>query len=122
VIFGIDPEHGDSRHAMLGAHLFGKTNRRDRLQQREQRPAEETSLLSGDDGDRLRIDELTCRIDGRVRRAASTLLTVKQVDDRLSFARELLRSGNRLTPCGGIGRIASKEVGDARVVEDVVSR
>ena len=55
VIFGIDPEHRDRRHAVLGSHLLGQPNRGERFQQREEWSAEETGLLPGDDGNGLRI-------------------------------------------------------------------
>ena len=46
VILGVDPEHRDRRHAVLGAHLLGEANRGQRLQQREEWSAEETRLLA----------------------------------------------------------------------------
>ena len=53
VIFGVDPEHRDRRHAVLGPHLLGESNRGQRFQQREEWSAEETGLLAGDDGNGL---------------------------------------------------------------------
>ena len=51
VIFRFDPEDGDGRNVVLARDLLGQLDRRERLQQREQRAAEEPRLLAGDDRD-----------------------------------------------------------------------
>ena len=57
VILGVDPEHGDARHPMLARDARRELKRGERLEQRERRPAEQSGLLAGDDGDRLRVGE-----------------------------------------------------------------
>ena len=52
VIFGVDPEDGDGRHLVIARHLFGELQRGERLEQREQRSAEEARLLAGDESRR----------------------------------------------------------------------
>ena len=52
VILGVDPEDGDGRHVVVARHLLGELDRRQRLEQREERAAEQARLLAGDDGDR----------------------------------------------------------------------
>ena len=55
VIFGVDPEDRDGRDAMFGLHLLGESERGERFQKREERPAEQSGLLPCDNGNRLRI-------------------------------------------------------------------
>ena len=55
VIFGVDPEHRDRRHAVLGWYLLGESKRGQRFQEREEWSAEETGLLTRDNGNGLRI-------------------------------------------------------------------
>ena len=80
VILGVDPEDGDRRHAVLLPHALGQPDRGDRLQQREERAAEEAGLLAGDDGDGLRIAQLRGGGDALRRGAATALL--RRDDDR----------------------------------------
>ena len=90
------------------------------FEQREERAAEESRLLAGDDGDRLRIAKPRgCghRLRGR---AAPLLLRRHDAGNRLARARVLLASGNRLAPRARVARVAREEIGDLRVVERVV--
>ena len=57
VIFGVDPEHGDGRHVVFALDLLGQLERRQGLEQREERSAKQPRLLAGDDGDRARVGE-----------------------------------------------------------------
>ena len=55
MIFRIDPEDRDGRHAVFARDLVGELESRQRFQQREQRTAEKPGLLTGDERDRARI-------------------------------------------------------------------
>ncbi len=120
MVFGVDPEDGHRGDAMLGAEAFHELDRGERLEQREQRAAEQSRLLAGDDGDRLRIAQPCRRLDGLRRRAAPLLLGANDVGDRV--ARACLRAGtrDRLAPGARLARIAREEVGDSRVIERVI--
>ena len=84
VVFGLDPEDRDGRHLVLPRHLVGELERRQGFEQREQRTAEETRLLSGQDRDRLRIGEMRRRFDRPGRRLPPLLLSR---DDRRDLGR-----------------------------------
>ena len=81
MILAVDPEDGDGRHVVLVAHALGEADRGDRLQQREERSAEEAGLLPGDDGDRSRVAQLLGGGEGGRRRAATALLRGDDVGD-----------------------------------------
>ena len=106
---------------MLARHLVGELERRQRLEQREQRTAEQPGLLTRDDGDGLRVGQRSRGLDGCRRRAAAPLL---RGDDR----GDLLRAGARAPASGAIacahaariGRIARKKRRDRREVVGVV--
>ena len=120
VVLGIDPEHRDGRDPVLGLYLFRKANRGEGLQQREERSAEEPGLLTGDEGDGLRIPESGgCRGRG-FRRPAAALLSQDEIGDRGTLTGKALSSSDGVTPGRRILGIAGKEVGDARMIEDVV--
>ena len=70
VILGVDPEHGHHRHAMLLRHLRRQLHRRDGLEQREQRAAEQPGLLAGDDDARGGIGQPRRGLARRGRRVA----------------------------------------------------
>ena len=78
MILGVDPEHRDRRDAVLAAYPLREPNRGQRLQQREEWSAEETGLLTGDDGDGLRIAKSGRRRDAAGWRAAPALLRLQQ--------------------------------------------
>ena len=79
VILGIDPEDRDARNLMVARDLSRELERRQRLEQGEHRTAEQSGLLTGDDGDGLRIRELP-RLRPRARRRAAAALLIR--DDR----------------------------------------
>ena len=86
VIFGVDPEDGDGRHLVVARDLLGELERGERLEQREQRSAEEPGLLAGDDGDRLAIGEQRARFAGARRRLAPLLLRGDHARDVVAAA------------------------------------
>jgi hypothetical protein len=55
VVFGVDPEHGDRRHTVLGSHLLGEAKRGQCFQEREEWSAKQAGLLTCDNGNGLRI-------------------------------------------------------------------
>ncbi len=57
VILGVNPEHRDDGRTVFARDLRGQLHGGQRLEQREQRPAEQTRLLPGDDDDRAGIGE-----------------------------------------------------------------
>ena len=109
VVFGVDPEHRDRRHLVVARHLLGELDRGQRLEQREQRAAEQPGLLAGDDGDRLAVGEQRAGLARARRRAAPLLLSG---DDRGDFvAVPVVRLGprDRVGPRGAVRRIAGKK-------------
>ena len=62
---------------MIARDLLGELERGQRLEQREQRTAEEPGLLAGDDGDRAAVGEQPRRLARARRRAAALLLAAR---------------------------------------------
>jgi hypothetical protein len=106
VILGVDPEHWHDGHAVVAAHRRGELHRSDRLEQREQRTAEEARLLSGDDDDRARIGEAG---GGRARRrwrAAPFLLVREHARDLGRRTRVGVAARDRIGPGLAFGGVA----------------
>ena len=110
VVLALDPEDRHRRDAVLGRDALRQPDRRDRLEQREHRPAEQRRLLAGDDRDGVRIAQLRGRRQRLGRRAAAALLRLQNRGHRLALPRMLLRAGDRAAPRGRIGGIAGKEL------------
>jgi hypothetical protein len=122
MVLGINPEDGDRRHAMLVPHTIGQTQCGQRLEQGEERSAEKSGLLPGDDGDRLRIAQLRGGGDGIRRSAATALLRLKDVGNGVAIPWMALGPCDCVAPRGGVGGIAGKKLGDAGVIERVIGR
>ncbi len=120
VILGVDPEDRHRGHLVLLLDLLRQRDRRDRLEQRVDRPAEQSGLLAGDDGDGFRIGEPCARRQRGRRRVAGLLLRGDRGGQRGAIARMLLGAGDRRPPGLRLGRIAGEEVGQFREVVDVV--
>ena len=122
VILRIDPEDRDARNLMGARDLSRELERRQRLEQGERRTAEQSSLLTRDDGDCLRIRELlACGHRARRRGAAALLIG----DDRGNLgapAAVRLRPPDRFSPGRGIGWIAGKKRRDRWKIESVIGR
>ena len=122
VILRIDPEDRDARNLMGARDLSRELERRQRLEQGERRTAEQSSLLTRDDGDGLRIRELlACGHRARRRGAAALLIG----DDRGNLgapAAVRLRPPDRVSPGRGIGWIAGKKRRDRWKIESVIGR
>ena len=58
VVFRFNPEDRHGGHVMFAPHVLGKLDSRQRLQNCVHRPAEESCLLAGHDGDGKRVGEL----------------------------------------------------------------
>jgi hypothetical protein len=122
VILRVDPEDRHGRDAMLGPYALGELDGRERFEQREQRSAEEPGLLSGHDRHRVGIAEVRGCRDGFGRSAAAPLLRLHHVGHRVASADMPLRPRDGIAPGGPVRRVASEEVREPRVVEDVVRR
>jgi hypothetical protein len=120
VILGVDPENGDGDDAMLLFDAFSETDRRHRLQQREERSPKESGLLTRQDGDRSIVSKLTCCGDRFGRRASSALLRQQEVGNCLPLSRISLCSHDGVAPGRGVGRVAGIELSHAREVERVI--
>ena len=110
VILRFDPEHRDSRNRVLLRHSRGELDGSQRLVEREQRAAEQSGLLSGDDGDRLRIGEArggVARCRGRV--AALELSRSACALSSAAAPRMLLCARDRGRPRRRRRRIAGKK-------------
>src|SRR5947209_2582423 len=98
MILRLDPEHRDRGNAVLFLHTLGELQRGERLVQREQRSAEETSLLTGDDGDGLFIGDERRRLARRRRSTAPLELRAENRRELRSLARMFLRARDRVGP------------------------
>jgi len=107
---------------VIARHLIGELQRRQRLEQREDRAAEQSGLLAGDDRDGASIGEEFSRVARTRRRLAALLLPGDDARDLLTPALVALRAGNRVGPGGAVGRIAREERGDGRKIVGVVGR
>ena len=121
VILGVDPEDRDRRHLVVARDLLGELERRERLEQREQRAAEEARLLAGDDGDGAAVGEQARRL-ARARRAPVAAPAELAMTAAISVAAAIvrLRARDRVRPRGAIGRIAGKKRRDRSEVVGVV--
>ena len=122
VVLGVDPEDGDGGDVLLEAQALGQLDRRQRLDQRVQRPAEQPGLLAGDHGHRLRVAQLRRGGHGLGGRAAPALLGLQNVRDGCAVARPALRPLDRVAPCRRFSRVAREELRHPRVVVRVVRR
>ncbi len=86
---------------MIARHLLGEPERRDRLEQREQRPAKQPGLLSRDDGDGRGVGQCLAGFDGTRRGAAEPLL---RADDRRNLGRRRLCVCARAIACAHAAR------------------
>ena len=109
VILGVNPEDGDGGDVVIARHLLGKLERGERLEEREQRSAEESRLLTGENGDRSLIGEQPRRFAGARRRLTPLLLSGDDGGDVVAAAVVRLRSRDRVRPRRPIGRIAGEE-------------
>ena len=94
---------------MFTADLLGEFHRSQRLVDAEGGAAEQTRLLSGDDGDGAGINKLRRRFARLGRRVTVCLLSPENVDDGGALARMLLRARDGPGPRRGRGRIAGKK-------------
>ena len=122
VILGVDPEDGHHCDAVIAFDGRGQFHRRQRLQQREERAAEQPGLLSRDDDAGRRVGEPRRVVARRGRRLARRLLSGDQAGQCLRLATRGLRSANRVGPCRGVGGVAGEEGRDLLVRERVVGR
>ena len=113
VILGVDPEHGDGRHAVIARHLFGQLQRGQRLEQREERTAEKPGLLAGDDGDGAAVGELPGGLARARRRAAALLLGAGLRRSRRADACAPASAGSR-RPRRPFGRVAGEKAARPR--------
>ena len=114
VILGVDPEDGDRRHVVIARHLLGELERGQRLQQREQRAAEQPGLLAGDDRDGARVGEQPRRFARARRRLPPLLLAGDDGGDLVAPAIVRLRAGDRVGPGGAVRRDRRKRTARPR--------
>ncbi len=125
VIFGGEPEHRHAIDARL-LHLLGERQRRRDLEQRHQRPAEQSHLLAGDHGESAFAQPLNVA-QRRLRRSPGAVLLLQRVGDaRLPFAILRHRFGERgdvlcvrrcreeLANRGRIGKEVAEDAGGVR--------
>ena len=99
---------------MLRANPLGEPDRGERLEQREQRPAEQPRLLAGDDGDRLRRAVARRRRSLRPARRGGVAAPARGPAIVRPLTRMPLRARDRRFPRWRIGRVAGKEFRHAR--------
>ena len=121
VIFRLDPEDRDGRHVVLSRDLVGQLDRRERLHQREQRAAEETGLLAGDDRHGAGVRQLTAGVERARRRLAAPLLRRDHRGDLVPPAWMRLRPRDRAGPVLTVRRVAGEERGDGAEIVGVIA-
>src|SRR5262249_20444142 len=109
-------------NVVIARNLTGELQCGKRLEQREQRPPEQTRLLSCDDRDRAPIGEQRAGLTCARRRLTALLLCGDDVRDVLAAAIVTLRARDGIGPGCAIGRIAGEEWGDRREVVGVIDR
>src|SRR5439155_3941792 len=87
---------------------------------REQRTAEESGLLTGDDRDRAPIGEEPARIAGAPRRLTALLLAGDDRSDTLAAVIVRLRARDRVGPRRPLGGIAGKKRRDRSKIVRIV--
>jgi hypothetical protein len=107
---------------MLVPDLLGESDGGQRLEQREQRAAEESRLLSGDHGNGVPVAQLCRGRHGLGRGAAPLLLCLQDGGDAFPIARMRLRSSDGIPPCRRLGRVPREELGEPPVLERVILR
>ena len=105
---------------MLPTDLLGQLERCERLEEREERSAEEPRLLSCDNRDCPVIRECPARLDRAWCRVASALLLPDDRGDLLPVALVRLCARNRVHPRLAIGRITREKRRDRPEVVRVV--
>jgi hypothetical protein len=120
VILRVDPEHGDGRYLVIARHLLGELDRGQRLEQREERSAEEPGLLAGDDRDGFAIGEQPAGLARPRLRAAALLLARDDRGDLVAAPIVRLRPRDRVGPRAAVGGIARKKRRDCSEVVGVV--
>ena len=105
---------------MVARHLLGEFDGRERLQQREQRAAEQSRLLAGHDRDRFGVGQ-PLRGVTRGRRRVSTLLLIRK-ERRHIVAPPNVRLGatDGFGPGRRFARVAGKKRRDRLKVEGIV--
>ena len=109
VILGFDPEHGDRRHAVFLRDPRGELRGRQSFVEREQRTAEQSGLLAGDDRDGIRIGEARRGLASGRRRVAPLELRREERAQLGALTRMALRVRDCGGPRGGRGRVAGKK-------------
>ena len=72
---------------VLFTNPLGEPHGGERLEQREERSSEQSGLLARNDGDGIRVAQLSGGGERFSRGAAAALLSLHEVGDRLSLAR-----------------------------------
>jgi hypothetical protein len=122
VIFTFDPEDRHRRDIKLVPNVRGKLDGRNRLEQREHRPAEQRRLLAGDDRDGPRVTELGSRVTRRLWSTTPALLRLENRDNGVTLTRMLLRAADRGAPRRWIRGAAREELGHTPIVVRVIGR
>ena len=120
MVFGVDPEDGDDRDAVLGADLVREAQRRQCLEQREERTTKQSRLLTSDDRDRARVPQQGRRGKCLRGRTSTLLLRANQAGHAIPLAPVPLGPGDGITPGGGVGRVAVEKLCQSTKVERVV--
>ena len=92
VILRFHPENGNGRDAMFLLNSLRQLHRSECFVQAKCRASEQTRLLSGDDGDGLRLGEQRGGRAGSRRRIAMRLLRLKNSGNDIALARMALRA------------------------------
>ena len=122
MVLGVDPEDGHGGNVVILRHLLRELQRRQRLQQREERAAEEPRLLARDDGDGAAVGEQPSGLARARRRLTAFLLGGDDGRNLGAPAIVRLRPGDGVGPRGAVGRIAGKKWRDGAEVVRVVRR
>ena len=119
MIFGIHPEDRDRRNVVLRSNALGELKSSQCFQQREQRSAEEPSLLPGHDGHEAGSPRTAA--DAWAMQARRGVVAAREAPGHgVALPRVVTGARRWRLATRRVARIAGKEVGQARVVERIV--
>jgi serine/threonine protein kinase len=122
VVLRIDPEDRHGRDVVVAGRPACQLDRRNRLEQGEERSSEGAGLLAGDDRDTVGIREKGRRCARFRGCTAPHLLRLHDCGDRAALPRMLLGAGDGRSPRLGRGRVTRIKRRDLRKIPRVIGR
>ena len=122
VILGVNPEDGDCRHSVFAPDALGEFERRQRLEQGEEGPSEQTRLLTREDRHGLVLGQCSGRAESGGRSPPALLLGGQDCRNFVPTPRLRLRPADGVYPGRRLCGVARKKGFDRSKVVRVVGR